>query len=706
MAWSRGAKHVAEIRLIDVRRVSTTEQARDDGSGLDRQAESNRRTAERFNATLLEPPIIITDVNRKNFRDTPEWRKQIRALIQQPDVHIVVDMLDRIVAGFQGMSILEECERTGTLIFHAQGVTDLATQAGKYVGVMSAVTAGNEVDSIRHRAKGGKEEARRKGLLATGAIVLPIGISFERIGRGRQTKAGRWVYTDRIETVREVYRLVTDDGVRNWREIARRTSLKNAVTVRNMLCNPIYKGWWILDEKRADGPTPIKADGRRMDRKKVKRATEDVMRHQVYRPKGVVPEPGDERLEAIVDEATWDYVQTILDEKTREFYRPREPKGNTRFVYTGRIWCAECHGLMWSRTRPPGPRARTRRDWYACSSIQKAGNPCPTKYLDRGVVNAGLDRLLTDFFGDPEFIEKFVRVDADGDPLDHSKGIAAAKVRLRDAEKQRGRLLDLYMAGSWPVAEMEARRIKLDAERDKLEREVRQLERAQAVADRTIVMDGLKADLASMNDYEYWSPEQKRGWLARHFPRVEVSKRGVERITWLPPSSREFDDGLVEMERDLPVTLGVEMTWEELVPKPELNDLGLVDKPFYTRRDVMQLLGLTNAMFVARLASGVIPAPEGRQRVHRVWTLDELRAMKAIQNPGEWGLPNKPLYTTGELSQVLGLSWDRIRRYIQRGVLPESKSRDANGHRVWTKAEMRAAVEAIQALASASVPAQ
>jgi hypothetical protein len=55
----------------------------------------------------------------------------------------------------------------------------------------------------------------------------------------------------------------------------------------------------------------------------------------------------------------------------------------------------------------------------------------------------------------------------------------------------------------------------------------------------------------------------------------------------------------------------------------------------------------------------------------------------------QFGLPQKGLYTTGDLCSVLGVSWDRVRRMIQRGHLPESKNRDANGHRGWTAEEMR-----------------
>jgi DNA invertase Pin-like site-specific DNA recombinase len=159
------------MRLVEIRRVSTEEQAKDDRSGLDRQAAENRRTAERVGAALVEPPIVITDVCRENFIDTPEWTT-IRSLIADPNVHIVVDMQDRIVGALEGLPILIECKRTKTLIYHSQGVTDPTTFAGQVLATFTALAAGNELHTIRHRAQGGKEAKRRDGIFASADISL------------------------------------------------------------------------------------------------------------------------------------------------------------------------------------------------------------------------------------------------------------------------------------------------------------------------------------------------------------------------------------------------------------------------------------------------------------------------------------------------------------------------------------------------------
>jgi len=689
---------VPEIRLVEIRRVSTEEQARDDRSGLERQADSNRRTAERVGAVLIEPPIIITDVCRENFIDTPEWRA-IRTLIAHPDVHIVVDMQDRIAGALEGLPIIIECKKTSTMIYHSQGVTDSTTFAGQVLATFTALAAGNELHSIRHRAQGGKESKRKDGINPSSAITLATGIAYQRT---KGQKKGRWSYNEKINLVREVYRLVSEEGLRNWREVGRRAGIANEVTVRNMLVNPIYKGLWVIDEKRQPGPTPIKANGRRKDRKKIPREPEEVFRHQVFRPKGTPPDPSDPKEEAIVDEATWDLVQSIVETKTHDFHKPREPRGNTRFVYTGRIWCAECGKPMWSRTKPRAERAAARRDWYACKSTQVGAGSCPTKYLKRETVNAALDRLFSTVFADEQFIGALVQQGVDTDREDYSDRIASASKALKKCDEQRARLLDLYMDGAWPAAELDARRGKIDAERSKAERELKRLRRAQEMADKATVFDGLREILLALAEYEFWSPAQKRELLAKFFPRIEISKHGVERVRVSIPCVRLVEGREVTTDRELPIVAQVKMTWAELVPPIEPNDLGLLPKQLYTRADIKQVLGLTDAQFVGRLESGAIPPPYQRRWNHKAWTEEQVREMvriaDAARQPGEFGLPTRPLYTTGDLCRLLGVSWGRVRWSIRAGELPESRQRDANGHRVWTAEEMRTAIETFAAL--------
>jgi DNA invertase Pin-like site-specific DNA recombinase len=674
------------MRLVEIRRVSTKEQAGENDEGFRRQADSNRSTAERVGATLIEPPIVITDVCRENFIDTPEWRR-IRALIADPDVHIVVDMQDRIVGALEGLPILIECKRTGTLIYHSQGVTDPTTFAGQVLATFTALAAGNELHAIRHRAQGGKEAKRRLGIFPSADVALPTGIGYVR----EKGKAGRWTYNDSLQRVREVYRLVVEDGQRNWAEVGRRTGFTSA-SIRNILRNPIYRGLWVVDEKRLAGPTPINADGRRRDRKKVRRAPEDVIRHRVFRPKGTPPEPGDTREEALVDDATWDAVQDIVETKSRAFFKPREPKGATRFTYTGRLWCADCGAVIWSKTRG-GPSGR--RDHYVCQRTQRAGERCSLKYLRRDLVNTAIDRLITDALSHERFRAALIGEGLRSEREDFSGRIAERSKLLGKLRTQREKLLDLYLdpEGRWTKGTLDERAAKLDADIGRAERELGRLQQAQAETAQVNALDSFGEVMSALAEFDFWTPQERRTALARFFPRIEVSGRGVERVrVALPRVGRVGNVDVPLGDAALPLTLDVRMTWDELQLPVGTTDFGLPEREFYTRSDIKKLLGWSEWMLHDRLSKNILPEPTHRKWGKRAWTADEVRDVLARTQGGPAGLPRKPSYTSTEVAQALGVTWEQLRYLIKQGRVADCRTRGEQGRRAWTMAEVELVV--------------
>lgn len=684
-------------RLVEIRRVSTEEQAKDDRAGLKRQAHNNRETAKRLGATVLQPAFELTDVCRENFIATPEWRG-ICKLIEPRDVHIVVDDPDRFIADFGGIEILAECQRTGTLIYHPGGVLDPSTLDGQLVGVIRAVLAGNELKSIKRRVQGAKEAKRREGIFPSASISLPTGIAYVRT----KGKPGRWTYNDEIVRVREVWRLVADEGIHTWTEVGRRTGFSGQ-TVRNILSNAIYKGWWVIDERREQGPTPIKADGRRKDRRKVPRAPAEVIRHEVFRPKGSRSDKTG-REEAIVDESTWDDVQTLIAEKRDGYHRLRDANSGARFPYTGRLWCHECGLPIWSRTKPKHGRSKTRRDWYACKSTQTAGNKCGTKYLPRDVVNVGLDRFFTQVLTDQRFAVGLVKGGLAAERADYSDRIDSLKGLLKNLASRRQKLLDLYLTGGWSQAELDARRTRLDVERERQERDLRRLEQQQKSADKAKVLEAFREVLQTLHEYEFWSTSQKREFLAKFFPRIEVSKRGVERVHVQLPASLV---GGVE-ETDGSLVLKVGLAWDKLQPPVEMTEFGLPKKPFYSSSELGKVLGLSSWSISNRIAKGLIPHGTQRHRGNHAWSLAEVceiaRNVPAVDQPHRWGLPKKDFYTSGDVAEIVGVTWEQLRYAIKLGRVAECHTRDDQGHRMWTEVEVERAAAAFGAKARGRRP--
>jgi len=678
------------MRLVEVRRVSTEEQARDDRSGLHRQEHQNRQTADRLQAALLEPAFVISDVCRENIVDTPEWAA-IRKLIVESDVHIVVDQQDRLVAGLAGVQILVDCERTGTRIFTSNGEVDVTTFTGQVMGLLGAAIASDELRKIRHRVQGGKEAKRRDGNFPSAAICLPTGIEYVRT---KGQKDGHWTYNDDIQRVRDVFELVVHDGLRNWNEVGRQTGFSGQ-TVRNILRNHIYKGLWLLDEKRQPGPTPLKPDGRRRDRRKIKRETP--IATQVFRPKGASRDEGDCREEAVVDATTWDSAQVILDEKLAAYYRPRDPVGQSRFTYTSILRCSACGTPIYGKTRPLG---NSRRDWYVCKNAATSRQRCPNGYLARNKVNSALDRFFSRVLCDDRLIRGLVDSALHVEQADFSVQIQASTRDLARLRTQRTKLLDLYLDDGWSKADLDIKRSQIDQMITRKERELRRLKQAEGSARSASALEAMKGVLVALAEFEFWSPGQKRRLLKQFFPEIIVSRHGIVRVVVRLPLVAHIGKEKVHVpEHELPLTLNVGMSWDQLQPPASVNSLGLTVKTHYTRKDLAVALGLTSHQVVERIEKGIIPEPAVRGRGTRRWTLTEVkaivRAVEAQSLPYRWGLPKKSYYSTPDVTRILDMKWSKLRHAIDTGRIQDCKKRNANGHRMWTEHEIETALIAI-----------
>ena len=121
----------------------------------------------------------------------------------------------------------------------------------------------------------------------------------------------------------------------------------------------------------------------------------------------------------------------------------------------------------------------------------------------------------------------------------------------------------------------------------------------------------------------------------------------------------------------------------------------------------MQLLGLTEYQFHDRIMKGRIPEAKHRHWGKRAWTLAEVRSIlsswKARELPYRWGLPKKAFYTSGEVAEIVGVTWEQLRYAIELGRVTDCKGRDGQGHRRWTEAEVE---RAVREMATAVVDAE
>jgi hypothetical protein len=52
----------------------------------------------------------------------------------------------------------------------------------------------------------------------------------------------------------------------------------------------------------------------------------------------------------------------------------------------------------------------------------------------------------------------------------------------------------------------------------------------------------------------------------------------------------------------------------------------------------------------------------------------------------------KPVHTSTDVAQALGITWEQLRYAIEQGRVTDCVGRDGQGHRIWTAEEVERAV--------------
>lgn len=300
------------LKLLPIHRVSTSAQAGDNGEGLERQRDATQRIIQALKAkpdltVIALPAVEIVDVSGSDVDQTDEWRHNVLTLIEEPNVHIAVDSIDRILrADSFNFKVMQELLRTSTDIHSPGQVHDLSDPSDGFMAGLMALLGGREKAEIKRRMMAGREAARRRGEWPLRNSALPRGITYKRT-----TKT--WGYNDaEAEVIKRVYHWFVVEGRRLW-PIARDVG-KPMQTISQYLKNPIYKGLLRWDMKRGE-KYPNKRNGRQPDRKKVSRLPHEIIEIRVFGP-------GCE-IDQLVNDQMWELAQRRLASNAKDWSRAR-----------------------------------------------------------------------------------------------------------------------------------------------------------------------------------------------------------------------------------------------------------------------------------------------------------------------------------------------------------------------------------------------
>ena len=428
---------------------------------------------------------------------SPEIQELIR-LMQAPDISgVVAREFSRLMRpeNFADYVLLQAFVDSKTVLYLPDGPIDLSSKAGRLLGALRAAMAGLERTEILERVWSAKEEKRRRGELAQSKIVLPFAVGYQQ-GRG-------FFYKPEAEKVREAFRQFLA-GNHNYLKLAKLVG----VTPRGMhiiLRNPIWTGWRVIDKKRdtsAGGRYPS-VDGRQADRRKVKRAVEDIIRVEV------IAEP-------LVSESEFKAVQQIMDRKQSKHWRSQENIKH-RFTYNGFLTCSTCGDIVHT--------ALARRDYYVCKG-RRTAHKCQTKYMRREKLEVVLDGVFGTCLASPAFVRQCVNeLKQRASNRDSTRRIQRLTAEINALRGKRDRVIDSYVAGAIRPEERD-RRIKT------IDQDIRVAEEILIRQDPPPSLDTPKLieAFAPLGEWEYWSRDQKRTVLSALVPDIRVSNYQVESL--------------------------------------------------------------------------------------------------------------------------------------------------------------------------------
>jgi DNA invertase Pin-like site-specific DNA recombinase len=489
-------------RVIELLRVSTEAQAGEDRAGLSAQRAANRRTAIQFGLEIADT-IEMVDISGTSVLYAPEMQRLL-AMIADASIHgVVAKEFSRLVRpeSWEDGVILQRFVETSTLLYLPEGPIDLATRQGRILATLQGLMAGLEGSMIRERMMAGKEAMRKSGRWAAGNNCLPFGVGYDRA-------AHTFFYKPEAQQVREVFRQFLS-GNQNYDNLSALLGMTRG-TAKNVLKNPIYAGFLVFDEKRDLSPSAkrVGPDGRRRDRRKIKRTAEEIIRERV------IDQP-------LISQSDFDRVQRLIQQKRDRNLRMRQKIGH--FVYNGFLWCSKCGERLHTF------RNQFNRFYYVCSNKKRKNDAgemlCPySGYMSRDKFEPMLDELFGEQLTNRGFLRKLYEYQiAQAESRNSRSEIVRLRQNIERLEGKSRRINELFIDGEM---NREERNIRLS----QLERELRQGRESLAACAPMPIVDAatLAQVFAPFMEWPYLSRDEKRRILSALAPEIKAADYQIE----------------------------------------------------------------------------------------------------------------------------------------------------------------------------------
>ncbi len=259
------------------------------------------------------------------------------------------------------------------------------------------------------------------------------------------------LYANRQMGIRRISQTLLDEGF-----TSREGNAFNVLTIRHILCNPKYKGWYCANKSRT------------VDYRSKRKVYLDESEWVTY------PDPN---VPAIVSEELWDRANALYKQRSRQMKQHQSAAGfHNRYAYSGKVVCGE-HGVSYHRQVLKS--AGGDKEVWQCREYRNRGRAgCSSPQLH----TAELDRLMAEIFDrlvqdKQAIIDAVVSVlQALPDRRDSVGEIRRIEKALAALRAKKDRLLEMSVEGVISMAEFKQRNNGFNEQAEGLGRRLAELQ--------------------------------------------------------------------------------------------------------------------------------------------------------------------------------------------------------------------------------------
>lgn len=437
------------LRAVILKRISTTQQ--EEGSGIERQELVTEAICKQKNYQIVKR-ITEVNVSGVDIMASPKFQLLLQMAENKEFDILVIAEISRLVRASQygDLAILDILFRNNIKI-DAGGTIHGCHSSGDFMlSGISALMAGGERIDMKNKMKASKEVRRREGKCPSGDITLPTGISYDR-------ELERYYLNPDIAKVQEAFRLLVNENIRPFSELARRVGIKYP-TLKNIFRNKVYIGVRRYEYKRSETLKYPSIDGKQSDRPKVKRAANEIIEVRIFEPD-----------QQPITDSQFEQANKILDEAQASHFRV---KGEFHpHAISGIGECALCLQPLIGVSAPSRRGKNGDRGHYICKShhyTNKGRLPrCEQGWLRKQKLEDTLIAFTVQQLCDETLVREMVEA---SNKLKSQKITAfqppAPEELMRNINLKLERLMSAYEAGCYSISELKTRRSKLDIERE------------------------------------------------------------------------------------------------------------------------------------------------------------------------------------------------------------------------------------------------